>query len=385
MIPASRAGTPAFTLGFAAGAHLHAPVRRMLTGEDANSDFSPPIELAQPRSRADAERFPLCHRRGAVAVLDDDDVFTQALALQLPPEWPLQAFSDPKEFVDVVNGQTALWEDEYWAHQTLVARWRAAEPGDGQLIPMIIEHWRRTPARMKMLKVCLVDHHMPRATGLQVLSQLTDWPGTKILLSGFRDDAIAAAAFNHRLIDRAVNKASDLAHLLNQLVRGRLQCRDDRANQIWSDTFGRDQLNLLRVPLISQELTAFAHKTWVEWICIGDPFGILGLDVNGVVSWLQLEPASQLSAASEVAAVYGASASEQDEIRSGRCLSNVELIAACGLDTCAMKVLPAFHVGTSGALLAALAKVDLTNLGGPLPGLRQFVDKIAVPSESMAA
>jgi CheY-like chemotaxis protein len=385
MTPASRAGTPAFTPGFPASSLLREPTQRVTVGQQANSDFSEPIELPQPRSRVDAERFTLCHRRGTVAVLDDDEVFTEALALQLPPDWPLQAYSNPKEFVEIVKGQTALWEDEYWAHQNLVGRWRAAGPGNCQLIPLIIDHWRRTPARMNMLKVCMVDQHMPTTTGLQVLSQLSDWPGTKILLSGFRDDGMVATAFNHRLIDRAVNKTTDLAHMLRQLVRGLLQCRDDRANHIWSDTFAREQLNLLRVPSISQELTAFAHKTWVEWICIGEPFGILGLDVNGVVSWLQLEPVSQLAAASELAGVYGASASQQNDIRCGRSLSNVELIAACGLDSSAMTLQPAFHVGSPGTLLASLTRVDLTNLGGPLPGMRQVARKVPCPAQSVAA
>ena len=58
---------------------------------------------------------------------------------------------------------------------------------------------------------------------------------------------------------------------------------------------------------------------------IGDPFGILGMDAAGYVSWLQLESPAGLPALAEVAEQAGLDARAVDDIRQGRRLANVEL------------------------------------------------------------
>ena len=63
-----------------------------------------------------------------------------------------------------------------------------------------------------------------------------------------------------------------------------------------------------------------AMRRWTEHVVIGEPFGILGMDLSGAVSWLQLEPASGLEALAEVAQVEGVPAEGLEDIRAGRML-----------------------------------------------------------------
>lgn len=77
-------------------------------------------------------------------------------------------------------------------------------------------------------------------------------------------------------------------------------------------------------------LSAFAQSTWHEWICLGRPFGILGLKKSGGVSWLQLELRNQLNEAAEVAAANGASRDWQESIAGGYSVCDVELCCELG-------------------------------------------------------
>ena len=130
-----------------------------------------------------------------------------------------------------------------------------------------------------------------------------------------------------------------------------------RRHQIWSRTLSVDQSLLLCMPSIAGDLANFALRTWVEWVVIGKPFGILGIDGAGQVSLLQLEPAAELPALAEAAARHGATACEQDDIRNGRSISDYKLQKCLGRDK-PPSVLPAFYVGDSGELLAAIQRVD---------------------------
>ena len=103
-----------------------------------------------------------------------------------------------------------------------------------------------------------------------------------------------------------------------------------RRHQIWNRTLSVDQALLLRMPAIAQDLAHFARRTWVEWVAIGEPFGILGIDSSGVISWLQLEPVSELAVLAEAAAGHGATPAEQDDIRRGRSISDYKLQKCLG-------------------------------------------------------
>lgn len=100
-------------------------------------------------------------------------------------------------------------------------------------------------------------------------------------------------------------------------------------------------------------------------MAIGDPFGVLGMDAEGHVGWLQLEPTEGLLALAELAEVAGVEAAQLREIRSGSRLADVELQQALS-SARPCTLMPAMPVGsTESGLLAALFPVEAA--GGPDP------------------
>jgi hypothetical protein len=185
-----------------------------------------------------------------------------------------------------------------------------------------------------------------------------DWPGYRVLLTSADDEERPDIATGRRLVDRCLQKRTpDLLAALTQTVNDFLVTPNERFHQIWNRTLGVEQILLLRTPSIAADLGNFARRAWVEWIVIGEPFGILGIDSSGTVSWLQLEPAGDLARLAEAAAAHGATAAERDDIRAGRSISDLRLQKCLGRGQ-APSVLPAFSVGDSGDLLAAIQRVQ---------------------------
>ena len=118
-----------------------------------------------------------------------------------------------------------------------------------------------------------------------------------------------------------------------------------RYNQLWQSTLEPAQVEILRDKSIGEDLHCFLAINFVEYMVIGDPFGVLGVDEAGAVTWVQLEPASELAALAELAATHGASAEEVRRIHAGESVTNARLHQTLG-DASAARVLPAFSMGT---------------------------------------
>jgi CheY-like chemotaxis protein len=144
--------------------------------------------------------FPLFHRPGTLVLLDDDPDYLDALAVILPLEWHVRMFLRPTRCVYYMHHQPKLWEHDRRRQQTMVDLWRQGKP----LIPQILHYWAGTPERYALTHVCVVDFSMPGMDGLQVLSELVDWPGARILLTGQADERVAVGAFNRGLIDQYI-------------------------------------------------------------------------------------------------------------------------------------------------------------------------------------
>ena len=137
-----------------------------------------------------------------------------------------------------------------------------------------------------------------------------------------------------------------------------LEKPDPRYSQIWHSTLKPAQVEILRDKSIVDDLYCFVTTNFVEYMVIGDPFGVLGLDEDGVATWLQLEPVSELAALAELAAAHGARAEEVRQIQAGESITNARLHQALG-DASAARVLPAFTIGSSGTLIAATSSIQL--------------------------
>ncbi|PKO45320.1 MAG: response regulator [Betaproteobacteria bacterium HGW-Betaproteobacteria-3] len=298
--------------------------------------------------------FPLYQSPGTIVFLDDDVDYLEMLALVLPRPWPVRLYLRPRDCLNQLQQEPPLWEADRWAQQQLIDRWR--ESGT-PLIPQILRYWADSTERYAIARVCVVDFSMPSMDGLQALGELVDWPGMRVLLTGQADEQVAVKAFNRGLIDQFVAKQTpDISRHLIEVVSRLLETGHQRMSQTWRTTLTPRQNALLRVPSIGAALRELVAKRWVQYVVIGQPFGVLGMDADGHVGWLQLEPVEDLADLAALAQAAGIGSAGADDIRHGRKLTDVELHQSLGL-TGAATLNPAFPVGREELLLAALFTV----------------------------
>ena len=268
--------------------------------------------------------FALFHRPGTLVFLDDDPDYLEMLALALPRQWHVRLFAQPQECVDKLRDEPPFWEADAWHQQQMVDQWRAGKP----LVPQVLEYWDRSTERYALSRICVVDYSMPGKDGLQVLSELRDWQGARVLLTGQADEQVAVNAFNRGLIEQFIPKQMpDMSRHLVDVVQRLLDTPNPRHEQIWRATLTLAQHQLLCHPDVADALKTFAARHWVEHVVIGEPFGVLGLDAAGYPGWLQLETPGSEAALAEMATAAGLAAQAVDDIRAGRRLANLELAA----------------------------------------------------------
>lgn len=310
--------------------------------------------LPPVREGSGPQRLSLYHRPGSVALLDDVPDYLEMLVASLPRHWNLEPFLNPQSFVSYLQQEPPRWEADFWSQQKIVEAWHRGRP----LVPQILEYWVTTPERFALTKVCVVDQLMPAMTGLQALDELVDWPGHRILLTGAFDEGLATQAFNRGLIDQFIGKQTEkLASHLAAAIQMLMARPNARFHQIWAATLTPRQSAILRDPRVADDLARFAASTFVEWVVIGDPFGILGISETGVPTWLQLEPTSGLGDLAEWAADRGVSDEDVRHIQAGRCLYDRDLGLAMP-DANPLSVTPAFAIGDAGTLWAAIHRID---------------------------
>jgi CheY-like chemotaxis protein len=294
--------------------------------------------------------FPLFHRPGTIVFLDDDRDYLEMLAMALPRHWYIKLFVDPVECINYLQQEPPFWEADAWNQQQLIEDWRAGKA----LIPQLLGYWSRYTERYALTRVCVVDYSMPVMDGLQALGELVDWPGSRVLLTGQADDQVAVRAFNRGLIDQFIAKQEpDISRRLIDAVEQLLRTPNARHAQTWRVTLSPQQHALLRLPSVARDLAGLASRRWVEHVVIGDPFGVLGMDASGIVSWLQLETSEGLAGLAELAELEGVSLAGLDDIRAGRKLADLELRQALGR-TDAPELTSAFPIGQDASLFGAL-------------------------------
>ena len=273
--------------------------------------------------------FALYRRPGGVVFLDDDPDYLEMLGEVMPPDWYVRLFLRPIACIDLLHQETASRETDAWTQQEIVNRWREG----ALLIPQILQYWREDgAARFALTQVAVVDYAMPAMSGLRVLSELTSWSGSRILLTGRADEQLAVSAFNRGLINQFIPKqSSDIRLRLTTAIKDLRDHPDERHQQIWRATLSHEQHALLCDPLISQALENLMLKQgWIEHVVIGAPFGVLALNAQGGVSWLQLEPAENLQELAEMALSQGWDEPSVQDIRTGKKLIDLELQLALG-------------------------------------------------------
>ncbi|MEP6588436.1 MAG: response regulator [Polaromonas sp.] len=273
--------------------------------------------------------FPLYRRPGGLIFLDDDRDYLEMLGEVMPPDWYLRLFLRPIACIDLLQQEIASREADAWAQQEIVNRWREG----ALLIPQILQYWRADVcARFALTQVAVIDYAMPAMSGLRVLGELMHWPGSRILLTGRADEQLAISAFNRGLINQFIPKQSpDIRLRLTTAIQNLRAHPDERHQQIWRATLSPAQHALLCEPHIAESLENLMRRQgWIEHVVIGAPFGVLALNAQGGVSWLQLETAENLQELAEMALSQGWDASTAQDIRSGKKLIDLELQLALG-------------------------------------------------------
>lgn len=316
--------------------------------------------------------FALHRRPASVVFLDDDPDYLEMLAEVMPLHWHVRLFLSPVACIEHLMREPALWEADGWRQQEIVTRWQAGAP----LIPQLLHYWREDKGqRFTLTRVCVVDYAMPAMSGLQVLSELTGWSGSRVLLTGRVEEQLAVSAFNRGLIERFVPKqAPDIRLRLTGAIQELLDTPDARHQQTWRATLSRQQYGLLCDPAISRQLDQWVlRKGWIEHVVIGAPFGILALDPKGGVHWLQLEPAENLPELAEMAESQGWSPEMVADVRTGKKLLDLELQLALG-EGHKPQPQPAFCIaGDTGSVYAALFAIDESMAPAPAHSHERFV------------
>jgi CheY-like chemotaxis protein len=311
----------------------------------------------------------LFQRPGGVLFLDDDPDYLEMLGMVVPAQTQVELYARPARFLTRMQSEPAHWEADAALQLQMIDRWRQGQA----LIPQVLRYWASRPERYHLAQVCVVDYAMPGTDGLTVLNTLLDWPGSRVLLTGQADEQIAIQAFNNGLIDQFVPKqATDITRHLLGVLRRLAQAPHPRLNTLWRGVLRPNQLSLLQIPSVAQWLRDYTHHHWVEYVVIGEPFGLIGLDMAGQAHWLQLEPTASLPDLADLAASAALGMDVVQSIRAGQRLAAVELHQHLGLSG-RVRTAPAIAIGEDGLLMAAPFKLDPGELPQPIYPYRNFL------------
>ena len=147
--------------------------------------------------------IPLYQRPATVVFVDDEPTYVEMLGLVLPASWQSELFTRAQECLDYMRADVERLERDVTAQSRIVQRW---QQGDGTLPQLLLDYWARDAVRYDTTRVLVVDYSMPSMTGLDLLDQLGEWAGTRILLTGRADEHTAVAAFNRSQIDQYLPK-----------------------------------------------------------------------------------------------------------------------------------------------------------------------------------
>ncbi len=317
--------------------------------------------------------FHLFRRPGSAFVLDDDEAYLRLLGAVLPPQWHVRLFNRTQACLAFLREEQEAWEQDCSLQELMVELWQQGRP----LIPRLLGYWARHPGRYGLTHVGVMDHSMPGHNGLQLFAQLKPWHASRVLLTGQVDLRLAIDAFNHGLIDQYIPKqapdaADRLAHALDLLAD---RCHD-RHDLIWRVTIRPAQMALFRLEGAGKAMRRYMDRQWVEYVMLGDPFGVLGLDAEGRASWLQLRTRTDLPALVEAGRRQGLPEDALVAIGEGRQMICPELQAALALHGPGA-VQPTFALDADGELLAALFPIDPRTLAEPLEGYRRWLSRQA--------
>ena len=314
--------------------------------------------------------LPLYHRAGCTLFLDDDHDYLEMLGMVVPAHLQVELYSRPPSFLERMSSEPTRWESDAGQHLLMIERWRQGQP----LVPQVLRYWANHPARYRLAEICVVDYAMPGTDGLKVLTTLLDWPGARVLLTGQADEQVAIHAFNSGLIDQFIAKQMpDITGRLLGVLSKLAHAPHPRLNTLWRAVLQPAQFSLLQMPSVVRDLQAYTLKNWIEYVVIGEPFGLLGLSTTGRCEWLQLEPAGGLEDLADLASSAGVAMNLMRDISQGAILPAVELHQQLDLSG-TIRAAPGFPLGDDGLLFGAIFPLQDADLQQPIYPYQSFLE-----------
>lgn len=314
--------------------------------------------------------FPLFHRTGSIVFLDDDLDFLEMMGAAMPSHLSVELFMRSSSFLERMRADAAGWQADMRQQELLIQNWRQGQ----WLLPQLLNYWASTPDRHRLVQACIVDYALPGGDGLKVLNALQDWPGSRILLSGHSDEQTAVQAFNGGLIDQFIGKQThNIADRLQEALTRLAQLTSPRSAALWAAALSPRQQSLLRIPSVATAVREFAARRWVEYVVLGEPFGILGLDSDGGCQWLQLEFTALLPELADLAEAAGLGADAVRAVCSGLHLPALELHQQLAIQG-PVKTAPAFVIDEDRLLTAALFSLGEEDIPRQLHSYREALE-----------
>lgn len=298
-------------------------------------------------------QFTLFKRPSRLVFLDDDPLFLQVLKVAIPPDWRADLFTDSQVCLSYLKNNGVAWLQDEYKQQILLDKLRDSPQirqsfsGNG-VIPALIEYWHQNPARYDFVHIATFDYAMPGLNGLDVFELLENWPGRRVLLTGQADESIAVQAFNQGLIQQFIAKqGGDLREsLLFQLPHLLAQPLPNH-QFLWLQSLSMAQQHWLSEPTVVEALNDWVLQSdWIEYAVTSAPFGFLGVNAKGVVSWLQLAFESELEQIAHLASQQGLDSKGIEKISKGALLANTILYSALG-DSKPIATSVAFKLGNN--------------------------------------
>jgi CheY-like chemotaxis protein len=306
--------------------------------------------------------FKLFQRPHSMVCIDDDVSFIEVLAMSAPPTWDVHYFTKTKNCITHLSNHAQMMQRDLNQFKQVFQT-----PSDGKgVIASTLQYWRQNPQRWGLCELGFFDYSMPKMNGLELLVQVPDWRGTRILLTGFADEKIAIKAFNEGLIQHFLKKHEEpLVNTLMQAVDQLSPYTHNTQHSLCQNQLNDTQASLLKHSLTSDALNLFVKTHWIEYVVLSDPFGILGLDAQGKLSWLQLERQCDIDDLKAIAASEPWDTATHEALASGAVLSNSLLRQALN-DGIAPAIAPVAEFGDEGLIGAMFPFTAPNALNSPV-------------------
>jgi CheY-like chemotaxis protein len=262
--------------------------------------------------------IPACYFPTTIVVVDDKQLFLDALSLTLGHEFVLKLFKDSKQALKFINEQalTGNITDKWISHSVIDSK-----SNYGFTVNLNSLHQEiYNSNRFKFLSVVTVDFFMPGYDGIEFCQQLEKLPVKRIMLTGEAEFSTALKAFNQSIIDKFIFKSSsECIDELKQAITSLQRSLFEEQSQFLLTSIHQDSKNSVSCLEDAKFIEVFDQivkdNNICEYYLLGLPVNYLLLDFEGKPSWLMVYNDKQMDEWYELAKQRNLPTQELDLIR----------------------------------------------------------------------